>query len=327
METAKSRETLGRRFMQFIVEKRAIALLILILVFCIIFSLVFPDTFGTFGNFSAILLNMSAEGLIVVAIVPLLILGEIDLSLGSIMVLGSVLCGRFMILSEMNMWLAIAISFAACMCCGLINGLIVAKINVVAFIATLATSMIYLGFAVILAGTGWTDFPDDTFKFMGTGRVLGVQLPVFYVIIIFAAASLLLTRTRYFRQIFYIGGNNKAAELSGINVVRTKVVMFAIGSGLACLAGIVSAMRFNSAMTNIGTGVEMRAVTAAVIGGVCFTGGSGTMSGAAMGALFIACLNNALTIAGIGQNMQNVATGVVLILAIVLDVFLNRKKA
>lgn len=321
MEKAKK-----NNLMRFISEQRALALLIVILVFFTAFTLIFPDTFGAVGNFSAVLLNMSAEGLIVVAIVPLLIIGEIDLSLGSIMVLGSILCGRLMILNHMNMWLAILISLAVSVMCGLINGFIVAKINVVAFIATLATSMIYLGIAIILAGTGWTDFPDAMFKYMGTGKVFGIQLPVIYIIIIFTVATLLLSRTRVFRQVYYIGGNAKAAELSGINMVRTKMMIFAIGSGLACLSGIISAMRFNSAMTNIGTGVEMRAVTAAVIGGVSFTGGAGTMAGAAMGAVFIATLNNVLTIVGIGQNMQNVATGTVLILAIVLDVVLGKRR-
>lgn len=326
MEEIK-KQRYNKKLLQFVIEKRALALLIMILLFCIIFSLIYPQTFGTFENFTAILLNMSAEGLIVVAIVPLLIMGEIDLSLGSVMVLGSILCGRFIILNDMNMWLAILISMAVSVCCGLVNGFIVAKVNVVAFIATLATGMIYLGIAVILAGTGWTDFPDPLFKFMGTGKVLGIQLPVFYIVMAFVISSVLLARTRYFRQFYYIGGNTKAAELSGINIAKTKMVVFAIGSGLACLSGIISAMRFNSAMTNIGTGVEMRAVTASVIGGVCFTGGSGTMVGAAMGALFVACLNNALTIAGTSQNIQNVATGIVLILAIVLDVALSKKKA
>lgn len=325
MEKTKQRKR-GSIF-QFIIEKRALALLILILLFCLAFTLLFPDTFGTLGNFSGILLNMSAEGLIVVAIVPLLIVGEIDLSLGAVMVLGSILCGRLMILDDMNMWLAILISLGVSVLCGLINGIIVAKINVVSFIATLATSMIYLGIAVMLAGTGWTDFPDPLFRTLGQGKVLNIQLPVIYVIVVFIIMSLLISRTRYFRQCYYIGGNAKAAELSAINTGKTKIVLYMIASGMACISGIISAMRFNSALTSIGAGVEMRAVTAAVIGGVCFTGGAGTMAGAAMGALFVACLNNALTIASISQNMQNVITGVVLILAIVLDVVLAKKKA
>ncbi len=324
MERSKKKGSYS--FFQFIIEKRALALFMLILAFCLAFSLIYPSTFGTFSNFSGILLNMSAEGLIVVAIVPLLIVGEIDLSLGSIMVLGSVLCGRLMIQDGLHMWLAILISLAVAVLCGLINGLIVARIKVVSFIATLAMGMIYLGIAVMLAGVGWTDFPDPLFKKLGTGRLFGIQYSVYYILVAFIVTSILLSGTKYFRRLYYIGGNPKAAELSGINIAATKLFAYGMSGAMACISGIIAAMRFNSALTNIGTGVEMRAVTAAVIGGVAFSGGSGTMAGAAMGALFVACLNNALTIAGVSQNMQSVATGIVLILAIVLDVILNRQK-
>ncbi len=319
--------TRGGAILSFIATKRAVALLIMVIAFCLVFSIAFPETFGTFGNFSTIFLNLSAEALIVVALTPILISGEIDLSLGSMMVFGGIFCGRLMLLNKMNMWLAIFLSLAVALVCGFINGFIVARLGVVSFIATLATGMIYLGIAIMLAGTGWTDFPDPMFQAMGRLRVLGLQLPVYYMAAVFIVFALLLARTRYFRQLYYIGGNIKAADLSGINVPQVKIVAYVLAALLACFAGIVSAMRFNSAMTSVGTGVEMRAVTAAVIGGVSFTGGSGTMVGAAMGALFIACLNNALTIAGVSPNLQDVLTGVILILAIVADMTLSKKKA
>ena len=310
----------------FIATKRAVSLLVLIIVYCLIFSIIFPNTFGTFDNFSTILLNMSAEAFIVVAMVPILISGEIDLSFGSMMAFGSIFCGRLMIYENWPMGPSIAMSVIVAMGCGLLNGYIVSKLNVVSFIATLATGMIYLGLAVIMAGTGWTNFPDPMFSALGQSRFLGLQLPVYYMIAAFVIYSLLLARTRYFRQLYYIGGNIKAAELSGINIAKVKMSIYVISAVLACLAGIVSAMRFNAAMTSIGTGVEMRAVTASVIGGVAFTGGYGTMVGAAMGALFVACLNNSLTIAGVRPDLQYVVTGVVLILAIVSDILLARRK-
>ena len=320
-------ETKSNKILNFIATKRAAALLVVIIGFCLVFAIIFPSTFGTFDNFSTILLNMSAEALIVVAMVPILICGEIDLSLGSMMALGSILCGRMMIVNNFPMGIAILIPVAVALGCGLLNGFIIAKLNVVSFIATLATGMIYLGIAVMLAGTGWTDFPDPLFKALGQEKFLGIQLPVFYMIAAFVIFSLLVARTRYFRQIYYIGGNAKAAELSGINTIKVKITMYILAAILACFAGIISAMRFNVSMTSIGTGVEMRAVTAAVIGGVSFTGGSGTVVGAAMGALFVACLNNVLTILGIDQNLQYVVTGIVLILAVVIDIVLARKKA
>ena len=146
------------------------------------------------------------------------------------------------------------------------------------------------------------------------------------MIAVIAIFAYLVGRTRYFRQLYYIGDNQKAAELSGINVARVKITAFMLSAVLACLGGIITAMRFNSSMPSVGTGVELRAVTAAVIGGVSFTGGTGTVFGAAMGALFIAVLNNALTAAQVSPDLQYVVTGIVLILAIVLDIAIAKRE-
>ena len=312
--------------LNFVSKQRALALLLLIVVFCIIFSIVLPATFGTLDNFAMILLNMSSEAMILVAITLVLILAEIDLSLGSIMVFGGILCGRLIIQSDWPATWAILVPLVISLFLGFINGTIVSRLGVPSFIATLATGMIYLGIAVILSGTGWTDFRDPIFKAMGQEHFLGLQLPVYYMFIIIAIFAYLVGRTRYFRQLYYIGDNQKAAELSGINIARVKITSFVLSAFLACLSGIVVAMRFNSAMPNVGTGVELRAVTAAVIGGVSFTGGSGTVIGAAMGALFIAVLNNALTAAQVSPDLQYVVTGIVLILAIVLDIAIAKKE-
>ena len=315
-----------RNFLDFISTQRALALLMLVVILCISLSFIFPATFGTYVNFALILLNMSAEIMILLAITLILIQGEIDLSLGSIMVLGAITCGRLMIYNKLPTVLAIVISLCICMICGLINGLIVAKLRVVSFIGTLATGMIFLGLATIMSGTGWTDFPDATFKALGQTRILGIQLPVFYMVVAVVVFHFLLSNTRYFRQYYYIGVNQKSAELSGINIAKVKITSFVMIGFLAGLGGIITAMRFNSAIPNVGAGVEMRAVTAAVIGGVSFTGGTGTIAGAAMGAVFISVLANALTIAGISPDLQSCVIGVILILAIVLDIMVSKKK-
>jgi ribose transport system permease protein len=312
-------------FLSFISTQRALALFILITIISLLFSFVFPTTFGTFSNFSIILLNMSSEIMIVIAITIVLIQGEIDLSLGSNMVLGAILCGRLMIVNDLPMIFAIIISLIVCMACGFINGLIVAKLNVVSFIGTLATGMIFLGFAVILSGTGWTDFPDKLFKALGQTKIMGIQMPVIYMIVALIIFAFLVSSTRYFRQYYYIGANQKAAKLSGINISKVKITTFVIAGCLAGIGGIITAMRFNTAIPNVGAGVELRAVTAAVIGGVSFAGGSGTVAGAAMGALFIAVLSNALTIAKLPPDLQPSITGVILITAIIIDIIVTKK--
>lgn len=324
----EAQELRQKRFsaMKFIANQRALAMLILIVVFCLIFTILFPSTFGNFENFSLILLNMSAEATIFIAIALVLINGEIDLSLGSIMVLSGILCGRFMIVSKFAAIPAILLTLVITLVCGIVNGIIVAKLNVPSFIATLACSMIYLGIAIMLAGVGWTDFPDQTFRAIGQTKLLGIQLPVYYMVALVAIFSYCVAKTRYFRQYYFIGSNIKAAELSGINVPRTKIIVYMIAALLAALGGIFSASRFNTSLTTIGSGVEMRAVTACVIGGVSFTGGTGTILGAALGALFVACLNNAITVAQINPDLQSLVTGVVLIGSIVLDIVVSKRK-
>lgn len=313
-------------FLAFIKKSRALVLFIIILLIFLVVALLLPDTFGTWDNVTTILLNMSAESMILVVMTLLLISGEIDLSLGSIMVFGAVFCGMLMIRYNMPMYLSVLIPIIMSLVVGFINGFIVSKLQVTSFIATLATGMIYLGIAIKLAGTGWTNFPDPLFQALGQHRFLTLQLPVYYMIIIVALFSFFVARTRYFRQYYYIGGNQKAASLSGINIVKTKIVAFMLAALLSCTAGIVSAMRFNSAIPSVGAGVELRAVTAAVVGGVSFTGGSGTVIGAAFGALFIAVLNNALAALKVSPDLQYCVTGVVLILAIVLDILASKKK-
>jgi ribose transport system permease protein len=317
----------GFDLITFLVKKRAVALLVLIVVMDIVFSLILPKTFGTYSNFTLILLNMSAESMVLIAIAMVLIMGDIDLSLGSIMVLGGIITGRLMIVSHVNMWLAMAVALGISLVCGMVNGFIIAKIGVNSFIATLGTGMIFQGIAVMLAGTGWTDFPDPTFKALGQTKVMGIQMPVFYMVVIVVVFSVLVAGTRYFRQLYYIGGNYKSAELSGINILKVRIVIHVIAAALACLGGIFTAMRFNSSMPNIGSGAEMRAVTASVIGGISFTGGTGTLPGAAMGALFVATLNNILTSVGVNPNTQFCVTGIVLILAIVLDIMIMKRGA
>jgi ribose/xylose/arabinose/galactoside ABC-type transport system permease subunit len=224
------------------------------------------------------------------------------------------------------MWPAMLVALCIAVVCGLANGFVIAKLGVTSFIATLGTSMIYLGIAVILAGTGWTNFPDPVFKALGQTRLFGIQAPVFYMAVMIVIFAFLVARTRYFRQLYYIGGNANSAELSGIKIVRVKIAIHAIAAVLACLGGIITAMRFNSAIPSIGAGVELRAVTASVIGGVSFTGGTGTLAGAAMGALFVATVNNILTSLGINPNVQFCVTGIILIFAIVLDIIIAKKR-
>ncbi len=296
------------------------------LIYSIIFSFLYPYTFPTYGNFAAILINMAIDLVVVIAMSIILISGEIDLSLGSNMALSGVLCGYLIKYLGVSIPLAILITFAIAVLIGLINGVIIAKIGVTSFIATLATSLIYKGIAVRLAGPGISDLPLN-FNALGQEMFLKLQLPVWYSLVILIIFSYCMSRTRFFRQYYYIGGNVKAAILSGMNIPKMKIIAFILSSCLACFAGIISAARYGNAMCTVGTGIEMSVITAAVIGGVSFSGGAGTIFGAAVGALFMALLNNALIIANVDAYWQNVVTGIILVLAVIFDIVVSRRKS
>ena len=303
-----------------IMLNRALALAVLNVFMFLLFSLFFGERYFSLTNIGIILLNMSAEAFVLVAMSILLFLGQIDLSLGSSMVMAAMICGRFMLFYHIPMGWVILIVVCVGFVTGVINGLIVSFLKIAPFIVTLATSMIIMGIAVMLAGSGWSDFQNELFHAMGSAKVFGfIQLPVIYAVVLFTIFAYLTTKNRFFRNVYFIGGNEKAAELSGLNIKLTKILVFAFAAVLAALAGVVSAMRFNTAMTSIGTGVELRAVTAAVIGGVAFTGGKGTIPGAAMGALLIASLNNVLMMFKLSPDLQFAVTGIVLVLTILLD--------
>jgi ribose transport system permease protein len=248
----------------------------------------------------------------------------LDLSLGANMALAGILCGMLIKFAHFDMAAAIAVSLAASLLMGVINGYIVAYMGVNPLITTLATGFVFQGVAVWLAGPGFTDFPAS-FLGLGQSKFLGIQLPIWYMAIAAAVFHVLMTQFRFFRKFYFVGASKRAALMSGINARSAVFATFIIAAVFAGLGGIISASRFNSSMTSVGTGVELRAVTAAVIGGVSFTGGAGTVLGAVLGALFLAFVNNGLIILGIEPSWQNVVIGFVLILSIVIDVSLKKK--
>ena len=308
-------------------NNRALMLAVVIALLYIIFSLVFTERFFRVENFLLIILNMSVEIPIVLGICMLLLMREIDLSLGASMVLGAMLCGMFMLTMNLPLGLTLVLCVVIAAIVGLVNGLIVSYTKAPAFIATLAMSRIIMGIAIMVAGTGYSDYRDPVFQFLGTYRIFGyIQMPIIYTFGFALIFAVLTNRHSFFRRLYFIGGNAKSSELSGIKVNRTRIVVFVIAAVLASLCGIISAMRFNSSMTTVGAGVELRAVTACVVGGVSFTGGKGTIIGAIMGALLIASINNILTMFQINPDLQFVATGIILIMAILLDSAVQSKK-
>ncbi|GEM75825.1 ribose ABC transporter permease [Vibrio sagamiensis] len=301
----------------FIEQKSLIALLFLI----VVVSFLNPHFF-TVDNILNILRQTSINAIIAVGMTLVILTAGIDLSVGSVLAL----CGAFaasMIALEVPVLIAVPTALFAGAILGAVSGLIIAKGKVQAFIATLVTMTLLRGVTMVYTdgrpiSTGFTD-TADAFAWFGTGYALGIPVPVWLMVIVFAAVWYLLNHTRFGRYVYALGGNESATRLSGINVDRVKMGVYAICGMLAALAGIIVTSRLSSAQPTAGMGYELDAIAAVVLGGTSLMGGKGRIMGTLIGALIIGFLNNALNLLDVSSYYQMIAKAVVILLAVLVD--------
>jgi ribose transport system permease protein len=315
-------ESLLLRIVRRFADSRELTLLILVAVLAVGMSIVYPNNFPTGPNLRAVLLNLAPVGILVCGMMLLMIAGSFDLSCGSTLALTGVWAG---VVAGWWGWpaeVAILVGIVVGAIAGLINGLIVTRIGINALIATLGTLTIYRSLTYVTAGTGVTPISD---AFAAYGRaadpILRIQSPFWVMLVIVLAGSWLVSRTRFFRQFYFVGGNPRAAQLSGIRVDRLTLIAFVIMGALAGIAGVFGAARLNSAVVNAGVGIELKVITATVLGGASLKGGEGTIIGGILGVLFIALIENAMIINTIGVFWQGMVVGFVLLFAVSLDRF------
>ena len=303
-------------------DSRELTLLILVAVLAIGMSVVYPNNFPTGANLRAVLLNLAPVGILVCGMMLLMIAGSFDLSCGSTLALSGVWAGVVAGWWDWPAEVAILVGIAVGTLAGLINGLIVTRIGINALIATLGTLTIYRSLTYVTAGTGVTPI-SDTFAAYGRAAdpILRIQSPFWVMLVIVLVGSWLVSRTRFFRQFYFVGGNPRAAQLSGIRVDRLTLIAFVIMGALAGIAGVFGAARLNSAVVNAGVGIELKVITATVLGGASLKGGEGTIIGGILGVLFIALIENAMIINAIGVFWQGMVVGLVLLFAVSLDRF------
>lgn len=304
---------------------REFSLLVVLIVFGAFMAFA-SDVFLTRANLEAILLSLSVEAVIAVGMAILLISGGLDLSVGSTLALTGVVSGLAMMQFGLPVPLAVLAGLGAAALVGLANGLLVARLKINPFITTLGMQITVRGLLLVLAsGKAVLNLPD-AFTNIGQGRLFMVQYPIYVMLALVIVGDVLLRNSRFFRQSYYIGGNEKAARLSGINVERVQIFNYCLTALLAGIAGIMITARFGSASVTIGSAVELRVITAAIIGGASLNGGEGSVLGAFLGALFMAVLANALNLLGVDVYWQNLVTGLILIIAVVVDVLNERRK-
>jgi ribose transport system permease protein len=204
---------------------------------------------------------------------------------------------------------------------GLLNGLVVSKGKVAPFIATLASMTILRGLALVVSGgSPITGFNSDLFSMLGGGYVAGlIPIPVVWMLIMFGLFAFLLKKTVFGRHVYATGGNEEAARLSGVKVDQIKLWVYTVSGAMSAMAGVVLTSRLNSAQPTAGSGYELDAIAAVVLGGTSLTGGRGWIFGTLMGALLIGVLNNGLNLLGVSSFYQQVIKGVVILLAVLID--------
>jgi ribose transport system permease protein len=305
---------------------RELALIGVLLVCGIIMTIV-SDVFLTKANIEAILLGLSVEATIAVGMVILLISGGLDLSVGSTLAFTGVVTGLALTALKLPAPVAVLIGLVAAFGVGLANGLMISKLKINPFIATLGMQITIRGLLLVLAkGRAVLNLPDS-FTVVGQGRLFGVQYPIYIMLFLIIIGDILMRNSRFFRQSYYVGGNEKAARLSGINVDIIKIVNYCLVAVLAGIAGVMITARFGSSSLTVGSGVELRVITATIIGGASLNGGEGSVFGAFLGALFMGVMANALNLLGVDVYWQNLVTGMILIIAVVVDVINERRKS
>ena len=317
---AQARPSAPARMVAALVNSRETTLAVLVALLSVAMTIAYPRNFSTWYNFSAVMLNAAQTGILVTGMMLLMIAGMFDLSIGSTLAFAGVVSGAMVAWWHLPAWSALLGGIAAGAVLGAFNGLIVTRIRINALITTLATMAIYRGVTQLVSGTGISPIGSD-FKVYGQTVVFGLQMPFWVMLVVVVGGGWAVAQTRFFRQFYFIGGNARAAQLSGIRVQRLTLVGFLIMGALAGLAGVLGAARLNAAVVTAGIGVELSVITATVLGGASLRGGEGSILGGVLGVLFIALVQDSLIINGVGVFWQSIVIGLVLLFAVSLDRF------
>lgn len=307
---------------KYFAKERAIYVFLMVMV--VFFALASPN-FMTARNLLNIAKQVSIFGVASVGMTYVILLGGIDLSTGSLISLVNITAAYFMVNSGWHPFAAVTASVLVSTLIGFLNGVIIAKIHMPPLIVTFASQTIFAGLAyIICGGTPISRFPES-FLFIGQGYIGPVPVPVVIMGITFAIGWFILTQTYFGRHFYALGGNEEAAELSGINIGGVKCLVYALSGFFAGVAGLVMLARANTGQPNAGVGYEFDVITCVVLGGVSVSGGAGKMSNVLAGVLIIGVLSNGMVLLNVSSYMQMVIKGIILLLAVGSDCVQQRR--
>jgi ribose transport system permease protein len=287
------------------------------------------DHFLTAENGVNILRQISVNLCLSIGLTLVILSGGIDLSVGAVLALaGAVAAGLLKSGLELPMWNvhleltvagAVMVGVGVGVALGLVNGLMVTRLLIPPFVATLAMMSIARGLTQLWTGGHPISRLGPPFGFIGTGSFLAIPMPVWIVVVLCVIALVICHRTPFGRHLYAVGGSERAARLTGLNVDAIRVVVYVVGGALSGLAGILVTARLDSAQPNAGLGYELDAIAAVVIGGTSLSGGRGSVAGTALGCLLIGVLSNGLTLLDVSPFWQQIVKGAVIAVAVALD--------
>lgn len=323
----KSDFSLGR----LLLEGRAFFALIAIIV---VFSILSPN-YLTVGNFLIMASHVAIYGILAIGMLLVILNGGIDLSVGSILALSGVVAGAMMQGLEINamgvilyppVWAVVVLTCLVGGLVGAVNGVLISIFKVPAFVATLGVMYVARGVALLMTNgltynnlSGRAELGNTGFDWLGFNRIAGVPISVIVLAVLAILAALMLTRSSFGRWLYASGGNERAAELSGVPTRRVKITVYTLSGILSAIAGLVLASQLTSAGPTAGVTYELTAIAAVVIGGAALTGGRGTIQGTMLGAFVIGFLSDGLVIIGVSSYWQTVFTGAVIVLAVLMN--------
>ena len=307
------------------VSFKKFGLLFIVAGIMVIMSIVSP-AFRTSTNLLNVLRQISIYGIMGTGMTFVIMLGGIDLSVGSLLAVSGVVSGSIIVADPNAVFLAIAAAIGVCALFGLFSGFFVAQFKMPAFVVTLAAMSIARGFALVYANGRPYILTSDSFKVIGQSYVFGIPIPVIILVVIIVLMYILLHKTRFGRYTYAIGGNENAAIMSGVKIKRVKILIHIMNAALAGLAGVILASRINSGQPAVGVAYEMDVIAGVVIGGTSLAGGSGTMLGSVLGAVIIGLINNALTLLNVSSYWQQIVQGIIILAAVLLDIITKQRK-
>jgi ribose transport system permease protein len=302
----------------FEVVRANLGIMIVIVVVGLILSFLSP-VFLTPNNLRTVLLQISTNTYIALGMTLVMILGGIDLSVGSIVAMCGTLTVGFMVLNHLPIWPAVMLGLGMGTAIGFLNGLIVAFFRIPSFIVTLGMLNVARGVAYVYSGGRSTRMMSPAFTNIGSGYLWVFPLPVLYMVALIVIFVVVLNRTKFGTYIYAIGGNRESARLSGVPIKKVEILTFTISGALAAFAAIVLSARMFSGQPSVGVGYELDAIAACVLGGVSMAGGIGRVSGTVFGAIVIGIISNGLNLINVSSFWQLIVKGIIILIAVIID--------